>query len=567
MNLAETVAQRDTNNVHAWTEAEIVIIGGGPVGIIIANLLGIYGITTLVVERSAAILDYPRAVGIDDEALRVLHGVGLAEEILRDTISNVPMRMYTAQRRCFADILPTTREFGWYRRNIFSQPLAEQVLRQGLQRFKHVQLAVSTEVTGLEQDDSSVMLTVKDAAGISRAIRCSHVIGADGGRSTVREAFLKIPFDGNTHARKWVVIECDNDPLDAPYTALHCDPARPYVTLRLPYGLRRWEFILFEGEDDEQMLRPEKVHELLRPHVADPAALNIIRARVYTHHSRVARNFSVGRVFLAGDAAHLSPPWIGQGLNAGIRDAANLAWKLAGVVRGQLKPAVLDSYQVERHGHAKAMIDLADQVGAIFALRNRALAWLRDRLLLGMHFLPAIRDYVLQMRFKPMPRYGEGGIVIRANGSAQTSAVLGRMMIQPQVELPDGAQVRFDDACGPWFALVGWQVDPQAHLSAGQREQWQALGARFVMVVRARSGAAPGQAVRCDSGTVVVQDLENLLSVWFERSKCNVLVLRPDRYVAGLCEAADSGNVSRSLLALIAAEANHETPSTHTSPV
>lgn len=551
MNLAETVA---TGEAFA---ADVVIVGGGPVGVILANLLGVYGINTLVFERSAEILDYPRAVGIDDEALRVLQGAGLAEEILRDTISNVPMRMFTAKRRCFADILPTTREYGWYRRNIFSQPLAEHALRQGLRRFEHVQLSVSTEVTGLEQDETGVMLTVQNAAGISRVIRSRYVIGADGGRSTVRETLLKIPFDGNTHARKWVVIECDNDPLDAPFTALHCDPARPYVTLRLPYGLRRWEFILFPGEDDAQMLRPEKVHELLRPHVADPAALNIIRARVYTHHSRVARRFNVGRVFLAGDAAHLSPPWIGQGLNAGIRDAGNLAWKMAGVVRGQLKPAVLDSYQRERHGHAKAMIDLADQVGAIFALRNRALAWLRDRLLLGMHVLPAVRDYVLQMRFKPMPRYGEGGVVYQTNASPQACGAIGRMMIQPMVELPDGTQVRFDEACGPWFAVVGWQIDPQAHLSAELRAQWQALGARFLMVARARSGAAPGLAVRCDSDTVVVQDLENLLSVWFERSKCNVLVLRPDRYVATLCVATELCDVSRGLLTLIAAQADH----------
>ena len=529
-----------------WNEVEVVIVGGGPIGIIAANLMGEYGIRTLVVERSPQILDYPRAVGIDDEAMRVLQAAGIADAVMRDTISNVPMRMYTAGKKCFAHILPTTREYGWFRRNIFSQPLAEIALRKGLERFPHVRLEVATELVALEQDDQQVHLRLRGPDGAEREVRARYVIGSDGGRSTVREGLLKVPFDGTTHPRKWVVIECDNDPLDAPYTALHCEPARPYVCLRLPYGLRRWEFLLFAGEDAEQILQPEKVQALLRGHVPDPARLNIIRARVYTHNSRVARHFSVGRVFLAGDAAHLTPPWIGQGLNAGVRDAANVSWKIAGVVRGQFKPSLLDSYQAERHQHAKAMIDLADQVGAIFALRNRPLAWLRDRLLLAIQAIPAMRDYVVQMRFKPMPRYGAGGVVLAGSGAA--AATIGRMMIQPMVELPDGQAARFDAACGPWFAVIGWQTDPQNSLSAAERERWRALGARFVMAVRARSGATPDQPVTTGSDTLVVQDIENLLSVWFESRRVNTLVMRPDRYVAILCDNADLESRSNEFL-------------------
>ncbi len=541
----------------ATFDADVAIVGGGPVGALIANLLGTYGLRAVVIERSPQILDYPRAVGMDDEALRVLQAAGLAQEVLKDTISNVPMRMFTATGRCFADILPTTREFGWYRRNIFSQPLAERALRQGLARFPHVQMRLGTEVTGFSQDPAGVTLAVRHTDPTSadapppQQLRVRYLVGADGGRSTVRELVLKMPFDGATHARKWVVIECDNDPLDAPFTALHCVPARPYVTLRLPYGLRRWEFILFPGEDDEQMLRPEKVRELLRGHVPDPAALNILRARVYTHHSRVARRFREGRVLLAGDAAHLSPPWIGQGLNAGIRDAGNLAWKLAAVVRGHLGPQLLDTYHAERHGHAKAMIDLADQVGAIFALRNRPLAWLRDRLLLGMQHLPPVRDYVLQMRFKPMPRYGSGAMVSTSGTPSGAPALpaLGRMLLQPEVELPDGRAVMLDDACGEGFALLGWQCDPLAQLPAAQRARWQALGTRALMVVRARSGAAPGQPITAGAATTVVQDLENVLSVWFQRSGAMLLLLRPDRYVAALGNPRDFAAQCDDLLA------------------
>ena len=544
MDAAAANATPATGNVADF-DADVVIVGGGPVGVIMANLLGVYGVRTRVLERSPEILDYPRAVGIDDEAMRVLQAAGIADPVMRDTISNVPMRMYTADKRCFAHILPATKEYGWFRRNIFSQPLAEQALRAGLARFDHVHLEVGTELTGFTQDDHGVTLSVTRPDGNPRTLRTRFLLGSDGGRSTVRE-LLDMPFDGKTHPRKWVVIECDNDPLDAPFTALHCEPARPYVSLRLPYRLRRWEFLLFPGEDDEQMLRPEKVQELLRPHVPDPARLNIIRARVYTHNSRVARWFRKGRVFLAGDAAHLTPPWIGQGLNAGIRDGANLAWKVAAVARGLMPDAVLDTYQTERHAHAKAMIDLADQVGAIFALRSRPLAWLRDRILLAIRVIPRINDWVLQMRFKPMPRYGDDGVVQPASGAAGQRT--GRMMIQPQVELPDGQAVRFDDACGPWFAVVGWQRDPQQHLSEEVRARWRALGARFVIAVRARSGDGPGIPHATGTDTVVVQDIENLLSPWFSSSGADILVMRPDRYVALLCNAADLESTSRRFL-------------------
>lgn len=311
------------------TEVQVLVVGAGPVGATIANLLGGYGVSVLAVDRSPQVLDYPRAVGLDDEALRTFQAAGLAERMLRDMIQNVPMRMYTASRRCFAEILPSTREFGWFRRNLFSQPLGEAVLREGLQRFAHVHLCLETEPAG-----PGAGCAWRDRGAARRAGG-----GAPGARAVPgrmrrwaqprARGHPETAFRGRTHPAKWVVIECDQDPLDAPYTALHCDPERPYVCLRLPYGLRRWEFMLFPGEDGEQMLAPDKVRELLGRHVARPESLNVIRARVYTHNSRVAGSFVVGRVCLAGDAAHITPPWIGQGLNAGLRDAFNLSWKLA----------------------------------------------------------------------------------------------------------------------------------------------------------------------------------------------------------------------------------------------
>ena len=511
-------------------QVEIVVVGAGPVGATLANLLGTYGVRTLVLERNADILEYPRAVGLDDEAMRTLQCAGVADAMLKDMIQNVPMRMYTARKQCFAEFLPATREFGWFRRNLFSQPLGERVLRAGLARFPHVRLELGADVTALTQDDKGVVVDVTGADGTSRRVTAQYLLAADGGRSTVREKLLQLPFSGNTHPRKWVVIECDQDPLDAPYTALHCEPARPYVCLHLPYGIRRWEFMLFAGEDDVQMLQPEKVRELLSQHVPDASKLNVIRARVYTHHSRIAGSFVTGRVCIAGDAAHLTPPWIGQGLNAGLRDACNLAWKAAWIVQGRLHPSALQSYHDERYLHAKAMIALADMFGAVLSLTNPLVARLRDGLFMAIRNIPRLRDYVLQMKFKPMPRYSVG--IVRDNTRSAANELVGRMFIQPLVEQVNGTVVKLDDALGHGFVLLVWGDMPTLTptLLAGLRR----LSCHRLVAAMACSGPGPGRRLPVPEGVSLVEDTENALNLWFRKAGVDWVLIRPDRYVAAV---------------------------------
>lgn len=521
------------------TEVPVLIVGAGPVGVTIANLLGTYGTPTLIVDRAAAVLDYPRAVGLDDEALRTFQAAGMAEAMLRDMIQNVPMRMYTARKQCFAEILPSTREFGWFRRNLFSQPLAEATLRQGLERFPQVELRLGVELVGLSQDEAGVTATLRDAQGVESQVVASYLVACDGGRSTVREGILKLPYEGKTHPAKWLVIECDKDPLDAPYTALHCEPERPYVCLRLPYGLRRWEFMLFPGEDSEQMLTPGKVRELLGRHVADPGKLNVIRARAYTHNSRVAGSFVVGRICLAGDAAHITPPWIGQGLNAGVRDAFNLAWKLSWILQGRLKPELLSSYHVERHAHAKAMIDLADTFGAVLSQRNRFVAWMRDRFFLSIKNIPKVRDYVLQMKFKPMPRFSKG--IVRNGIDAARNELVGRMFIQPNVEREHGRAQKLDDIVGARFALLSWRSDALVDAPAELRERLVQLGCDHYIAVRSRCAEKEtGSPLPAQPSGTLIQDLENTLHFWFQGKGVDWVLIRPDRFVAAVGRVDDA---------------------------
>lgn len=523
-------------------EVEVLISGAGPAGVTIANLLGTYGIRTLIVDRSPEVLDFPRAVGLDDEALRTFQAAGLAQEMLKDMIQNVPMRMYTAKRKCFAEILPSTREFGWFRRNLFSQPLGEVTLRSGLERFPHVQLHVGVELTSLAQDESAVTATLRNAQGATKTVRASYLVACDGARSTVREGILKLPYEGKTHPAKWVVIECDQDPLDAPYTALHCEPERPYVCLRLPYGLRRWEFMLFPGEDSEQMLAPQKVRELLGRHVANPERLNVIRARVYTHNSRVAGSFVVGRVCLAGDAAHITPPWIGQGLNAGLRDSFNVAWKLAWILRGRMRPDLLASYHDERYRHTKAMIDLADTFGAVLSQRNRLIAWVRDQFFMAIRNVPSVRDYVLQMKFKPMPRFSKG--VVHPGSTPAKSELIGRMFIQPLVEREQGRAEKLDDIVGPRFALLSWRCDALEKAPASLRSRLESLGCDHYIATRSRS--APNEAgspLQAGPSGQLIQDLENTLHFWFQGKDIDWVLIRPDRFVAAVGTRGESVSV------------------------
>lgn len=542
----------------------VAIVGGGPNGIAAANLLGAYGIDTVVIERERQILEYPRAVGMDDEALRLFQAAGLAEPLLRDMIQNVPLRMFRADGKCFAHIRPATREFGWWRRNIFMQQLAEKTLREGLARYPHVSLRLGEEVVALAQDDHSVTLQVRDGGGATYALAADYCIAADGGRSPVRD-MLGVKLAGRTHAIKWVVVDVRNADVDAPYTALNCDPRRPNVCIYMPYGYRRWEFLVYPHEDEQAIAEPDAVRRLLQPYVADPDKLEIVRARTYTHHSRVAERFVVGRVALIGDAAHLSPPWIGQGLNAGLRDVGNLAWKLAGIVQGRLAPAVLATYEQERHAHCKAMIDLADAFGALLMPTSRAKAWARDAFFSALRLWPGLRDYVLQMRFKPMPSYRQG-VVVPALGSdlgsdvgATVSNSAGTMLTQPDVEDAAGTRRKLDDVLGPWFAVVGWQVDPQSVLSAEDRQFWMDLGARFVQVRRSRYAGLPN--ANRDGGTSCVQDVDNGLADWFAEHPGSMLVVRPDRYVAAQFTPSQAGDVTRHFRAF--APATHPQRTVH----
>ncbi len=513
---------------------QVAIVGAGPCGITIANYLGLYGIQTLLLERSETILDYPRAVGADDEALRSWQGIGLADELLHDMIQNAPARYYNSKGRCFAQVSPKEQPHGWPRRNLFIQPLTEVTLRKGISRFPSVTFMQGVEVTGLSQDQEQVCLKAQDSAGNELQIDCQYVVGADGGKSTIR-GLIGVSLIGKTHTNKWLVVDVLNDTLDAPFTAIHCHPERPSISIHLPYGYRRLEFQLQPTDDEEKILEPDSLAALMRPHYSQATTLpEIKRARIYLHHSRIAEKFQVGRVFLAGDAAHLQPPFFGQGMNSGLRDATNIAWKLAHVLKGQTNPRILDSYDSERRDHALTMVNFATWIGSFYKPKSRFTEFLRDLFFRSVQALPSIKDYVLQLKFKPMSRY-TNGIVIPLADKKHKNDPIGRMFMQPLVEKDNNA-MKLDDAIGPGFAVIGINFDPATMLDDKNKDFIQVLNATSVYMKPSKSLAKK----TVDSPSMELEDLQGKFRDWLmQNPQWQFVVLRPDRYVAAVGTQAE----------------------------
>jgi 3-(3-hydroxy-phenyl)propionate hydroxylase len=515
-------------------DVDVLVVGAGPVGLTLANILGLQGVRTLVVEERTTLIDYPRGVGLDDEALRTFQAIGLVDRILPHTVPNQILRFVDSKRRVLAEMAPADARFGWPKRNGFVQPLVDAELLSGLDRFEHVDVRWGHPMTSCVEAGDAVTVELGGDGG-SSSVRARYVVGCDGGRSATRR-LMGVSFDGTTSPTRWLVVDIANDPLGHPNSEVGADPRRPYASISIAHGIRRFEFMIHADETDEQAVDPAFLARMLASLVPHPDRVEVIRHRVYTHHSRIAGAFRRGRLLLAGDAAHLMPVWQGQGYNSGIRDAANLGWKLAAVVTGCADHALLDTYDVERRKHARAMIDLSTMVGRVISPTNRRVATVRDLMVRSASIVPSLKRYVLEMRFKPMPRYEHGAVVhtVVPNQPRRTDSPVGTLFVQPRVATREQQNVMLDDVLGGWFAVLCWNNNPREILGAAAFADWKALGAKFVA---ARPLGQLHWTGHDDPDVVVIGDNGGGLKAWFDTHKESVLFLRPDRCVAGACIA------------------------------
>lgn len=347
-------------------EFDAAVIGLGPVGAIMTAMLALCGLRVLAVERASDIYDLPRAVHFDDEAMRVFQTLGIAEEIAAVSRPNAGMRFVDADGRLMLD-WPRPQVVGpqgWLPSWRFHQPDLERILRRKLATMANVTLRLGTECTGLHELGEQVTVNL-ESDGTPSTISARTVIGCDGARSMVRQAIGGTPEDLGFNER-WLVVDVllkRDRPDLGDFTIQHCNPARPATYVRGPGDRRRWEIAAKPDESDAHLTDPATVWSFLSRWIT-PEDAEIERSAVYTFHSTLAGRWRRGRLMLAGDAAHQTPPFLGQGLCAGIRDAANLAWKLAAWLRGA-PDALLDTYQSERHPHARSYVETAVRLGGL----------------------------------------------------------------------------------------------------------------------------------------------------------------------------------------------------------
>jgi 3-(3-hydroxy-phenyl)propionate hydroxylase len=497
----------------------VVIVGAGPTGLCAAALLAARGVQCVVIERQREIYPLPRAVHLDDEGMRILQAAGVAGAFAPLTRPALGLRLLDSRHRTIAEFARSTGHgaHGYPQANMFDQPDLERTLWDRLAALPLVELWAGHDVVAIDQLAAPYGVTVTAREGQTdqvRSVRGSVVLGCDGANSTIRRLIGARVRDLG-FAERWLVVDARTDrPIDA-WNGVHqvCDPARAATYMRIGPDRYRWEFRLQDDEDVASMCEPDVLGPLLAPWTSDRelAGIEIVRAAEYAFRAWLADPWRDGRVFLLGDAAHQTPPFIGQGLGAGLRDAANLAWKLAAVIGDDADAALLDTYQSERSPAARALIRKAITAGWAMTGGGGAAARFRRLALTIVCRIPAVRAAVLD---RPAPALGEGVLV-------QAGRLGGALVPQPWISTGGQAR-RLDDVLGLGFAVLSDRpLSPQ------------------VADVARRLNAA------------VVIDAGDTLVDWLRRSRAAAVVVRPDRVVmaatdrTGQLDAAGLATVDR----------------------
>lgn len=545
---------------------DVVVVGLGPTGLVLAHTLGRLGIPTLVLEREPRFYGNARAVYTDGECLRIFQALGMADRLQADMIEDVPIQLMLGDRSVLGTLTNGERPYGWALSNFFYQPLLETVLADGLAAYPHVQVLRGREVRRVEQDAQGVTVwhRASQGAGYGKpadpawadeagelGVRARYLVGADGGRSTVR-TLLNIGMQGRSFPNPWLVVDIKaKDGLQGlrhlPYFSFVCDPDCPTVNCVQPQGHHRFEFMLAPDETKEHMEHPETVRRHLSKWV-DVDKFVVLRRLVYTFNALVADRWRDGRVLLAGDAAHMTPQFVGQGMNSGVRDGFNLGWKLAAILRGQAGECLLDTYERERRPHVEAMIREAVRLKDFVSVSSHGWARVRNALTRLVLATPGLGEYIRQGRHMPQPVFRQAGYLGLPRRGRRGLA--GRLMVQPQVRGDDGRLHRLDDLLGLRFVLIGAGVDPLGQLSPQAREACRDLGIGFA-VVYPWGGRPSGRTTDVWAADLI--EIEDVCGAWLKalraaghRGRCVVLV-RPDKFVFGVAPAAEADALVQAL--------------------
>lgn len=507
-----------TNDIY-----DVVISGFGPTGATLANLLAAKGLSVAVLDRDLSIYDKPRAITADHEAMRAFQAAGLAEEIEEGTSPHPGTDFLGVEGQLIKQFYPMpARPLGWEPSFMFFQPALEATLRSGMDRYSNSVVMLGHELETFRQNEQGVEVDVVSLAGAMQTVRGRYLVGCDGARSRVRN-MLQVTVHDLAFDEWWVVVDVQLlADIDLPDRCVqYCRPSRPGTYIVGPERLRRWEIKVMPGEDPRAFEDHEYTAKVLAAFV-DPQAIMIQRVAVYRFHAVVAERWSHGRVLLAGDAAHQMPPFMGQGMCAGIRDAVNLAWKLDYVIRGEANQRLLDTYAQERRPHVQQVVEHAKSFGLIIGELDEAAAQQRDfslrsQLLDGS--APTVRQAFI-------PGLGAGLIAQDTQGIPVRGA--GKLFPQPWVhDISNSVRSRLDDlACGRFY-VVTLDEDEAEHAQrslAGTK----VLGDAKVFCL------APG--TREIANVRYIQEETPLCAEWLAQNGVITVIVRPDGFAYGGAE-------------------------------
>ncbi len=489
---------------------DVAIVGFGPVGAVLACLLGQAGLRTAVVDQSDTIYDKPRAVALDHEIARVLQGLGLGEALESCAEPFTDSIYFGADGRVIKRLtmLPEPHPQAWIPSMVFLQPKLEEAVRLKAGSLASVSVRLGRRVTGATQNAEGVRLEIEGPAG-PELLEARYVVGCDGAGSTIRK-LAGLSLEDLGFDEPWLVVDVlanERGLAKLPRTSVqYCEPSRPTTYVIGTGAHRRWEFSLNPGEDPRRMEQADEVWRLLSRWI-EPDDGALWRSASYRFHALVARDWRNGRIFIAGDAAHQQPPFLGQGLCQGIRDAANLAWKLEAVLRQGAPDVVLDSYGPERRGHVTALTGIIKSIGRLIGERDPARAAARDERLI------AEAGGVVQ----PVPRQDLMPVLAEGFLSGEPSPGRGALFPQPWIVVADGA-ARMDDHVGRGFRLFSREA-----VDASVEFGLQALG---------------GARVQLGGGAGGVRESASVLAGWFDRHGVAHVLVRPDHYVFGTARDA-----------------------------
>ncbi|OTP76476.1 bifunctional 3-(3-hydroxy-phenyl)propionate/3-hydroxycinnamic acid hydroxylase MhpA [Caballeronia sordidicola] len=504
---------------------DVAIVGYGPVGQSLAILLGERGYNVAAFDRWPSLYPLPRAVFHDHEIRRIFQAMGIGKEVERISQPSSTYQWFNADWK-------TLVEIDWSAESIsdgpvgylFNQPSLEALLDEKAKSLAGVSVQQGWEATELRQFPDCCELTLRKGkmdgnvwvpTGETQTVRARYVVGADGANSFVRKS-EGIAFEDLGFQEDWLVIDLkpnEGVKLDVPDIGQWCNPARPTTMVPGGPGYRRWEFMRLPHESVEDLQKPEKVWDLLAPWVT-PQDATLVRYAIYKFRSLIAENWHSGRVVLAGDAAHQMPPFMGQGMCSGIRDAWNLAWRFDLILKGISSSELLEGYTPERRPQVRAVIDASIAMGQVVCISNQQEAALRDEAYLSGQVPP----------LPPFPGLTDGLICGEERYAAHGAA--GLLSVHGQVS-NDGEQLRYDDALPNGFHIIVLDGDPEQHLDVGSLLALKRIGAQTIGIT-----ADPRKTV---AGRILL-DVSGKYRRFFDEHGVKAIVVRPDYYIFGAAE-------------------------------